>query len=138
MPEQVLIIGGGLAGLAAATALAPRGFHVTLLESRGRLGGRASSFADAATGQLLDTCQHVSMGCCTNLAHFFRTVGCAHFLRPQPCLYFMTPDRRLSRLRADSFPAPFHLARSFLGAHYLTPGEKARIAWGLAGLRRAE
>jgi squalene-associated FAD-dependent desaturase len=93
---------------------------------------------DAATGQLLDTCQHVSMGCCTNLAHFFRTVGCAHFLRPQPCLYFMTPDRRLSRLRADSFPAPFHLARSFLGAHYLTPGEKARIAWGLAGLRRAE
>src|SRR6516164_9378340 len=120
MPEQVLIIGGGLAGLAAATALAPRELQVTLLESRGRLGGRASSFTDAATGQLVDACQHVSMGCCTNLAHFCRTVGIDHLLRPQPTLYFMTPDRRVSRFRAGHLPAPLHLAGSFLGAHYLT------------------
>src|SRR5438552_3761371 len=106
MSDSVVILGGGLAGLAAATALAPRGFRVTLLESRGRLGGRASSFTDAATGQLVDTCQHVSMGCCTNLAHFCRTVGVAHLLRSQPCLYFMTPDRRVSRFRADRLPAP--------------------------------
>jgi squalene-associated FAD-dependent desaturase len=134
--KSVLIIGAGLAGLAAAAALAPRGFRVTLLEARNRLGGRAGSFTDAATGQLLDVCQHVSMGCCTNLAHLFRTLGVAHFLRPQRCLYFMTPDRRLSRLRADGFPAPFHLARSFGTAHYLTYGEKLRIAWGLACLQR--
>ena len=51
--------------------LAERGFRVTVLESRQRLGGRAGSFADPATGQLVDACQHVSMGCCTNLAHFF-------------------------------------------------------------------
>jgi squalene-associated FAD-dependent desaturase len=133
---SVLIIGAGLAGLAAATALAPRGLRVTLLEARNRLGGRAGSFTDAATGQLIDVCQHVSMGCCTNLAHFFRTVGIGHFLQPQPCLYFMTPDRRRSCLRADGFPAPFHLARSFWGAHYLTAGEKVRIAWGLACLAR--
>src|SRR6516162_2398453 len=101
MQPSVLIIGGGLAGLAAASALAARGFRVTLLESRGRLGGRASSFADSATGQLVDTCQHVSMGCCTNLAHFCKTLGIAHFLRPQPCLYFMTADRRVSRFRAS-------------------------------------
>src|SRR5881409_1044063 len=100
MPESVVIIGAGLAGLAAATALAPRGFHVTLIESRNRLGGRASSFTDSATGQLIDTCLHVSMGCCTNLGHFFRTVGVAHLLQPQPCLYFMTPNRRVSRFRA--------------------------------------
>jgi squalene-associated FAD-dependent desaturase len=133
---SVLIIGAGLAGLAAAAALAPRGFRVTLLEARNRMGGRAGSFTDAATGQLLDVCQHVSMGCCTNLAHLFRTLGVAHFLRPQPCLYFMTPDRRLSRFRADGFPAPFHLARSFATAHYLTYAEKLRIAWGLACLQR--
>jgi squalene-associated FAD-dependent desaturase len=137
MSNSVLIIGGGLAGLAAATALAERGFRVTLLEGRGRLGGRAGSFTDAASGLLVDTCQHVSMGCCTNMAHFCATVGVRHLLRPQPCLYFMTPDRRVSRFRADRWPAPFHLARSFLGAHYLSPSEKVRIAWGLASLQRA-
>src|SRR5690348_15168079 len=136
MAEHVAIIGARLAGLAAATALAPRGFRLTVLESRGRLGGRASSFTDTASGRLVDTCQHVSMGCCTNLAHFCRTVGINHLLRTQPCLYFMTPDRRVSRFRADRWPAPFHLLRSFLGAHYLTPGEKLRIAWGLACLAR--
>jgi squalene-associated FAD-dependent desaturase len=137
-PQRVLIIGGGLAGLAAATALAPRGFDVTLLESRNRLGGRAGSFQDAATGQLIDTCQHVSMGCCTNVAHFFRTVGVAHLLQPQPCLYFMTPDGRISRFRADALPAPFHLARSFLAAHFLSASDKLRIGWGLAQLARPE
>src|SRR5580704_5849556 len=132
MSERVLIIGGGLAGLAAATALAPLGYRVTLLESRNRLGGRASSFQDVASGQMVDTCQHVSMGCCTNFAHFCRTLGIAHFLQPQKCLYFMTPDRRLSRFRADPWPAPFHLLRSFMSAHYLSAAEKLRIAWGLA------
>src|SRR3954453_9296437 len=119
MQPSVMIIGGGLAGLAAATALAPRGFRVTLVEARNRLGGRASSFNDSATGQLVDTCQHVSMGCCTNLAHFARTLGIARFIEPQPRLYFMTPDRRVSQFRAGTWRAPLHLLRSFAGAHYL-------------------
>src|SRR4051812_856301 len=93
-PQSAIVIGGGLAGLAAAVALAPRGFRVTVLESRQRLGGRAGSFADPATGQLVDACQHVAMGCCTNLSHFFRAVGVEHLLAPQPKLYFVTPDRR--------------------------------------------
>ena len=135
--QRVLIVGGGLAGLAAATALAPRGFQVTLLEARQRLGGRAGSFQDAATGQLIDACQHVSMGCCTNFAHFCRTVGIAHLLQPQRCLYFMTPDRRVSRFRADPWPAPLHLARSFASAHFLSAADKARIAYGLGCIQRA-
>jgi phytoene dehydrogenase-like protein len=101
-----LIVGGGLAGLAAATALCRRGVRVTVLESRDRLGGRAGSFADATTGQLLDACQHVGMGCCTNFKHFAETVGVSHHLEPQPVLYFMTPDRRVSRFAADELPAP--------------------------------
>ncbi len=136
MADRVVILGAGLAGLAAATALGRRGFDVLLLESRHRLGGRASSFTDAATGQVLDVCQHVSMGCCTNFAHFARTVGVAHLLQRQPDLFFMTPDRRVSRFRADPLPAPLHLVRSFLIAHYLRPDEKLRVAWGLACLRR--
>ena len=77
---SVLIVGGGLAGLAAAVALAPRGYRVAVLESRPRLGGRASSFSDPATGQLVDACQHVSMGCCTNFTHWCKTVGIAGLL----------------------------------------------------------
>jgi squalene-associated FAD-dependent desaturase len=136
MQPHVLIIGGGLAGLAAAVSLGPRGFRVTLLESRGRLGGRASSFSDSATGQLVDTCQHVSMGCCTNLSHFCKTLGIDHQMQRQPALFFMTPDRRISEFRADAWPAPLHLLRSFAGAHYLSLSEKLRVAWGLLKLKR--
>ncbi|QEL14408.1 hydroxysqualene dehydroxylase HpnE [Limnoglobus roseus] len=133
---SILIVGGGLAGLAAATALAPRGYRVTVLESRPRLGGRASSFSDPATGQLVDACQHVSMGCCTNFAHFCRTLGIEHFLEPQRTLWFQTPDRRVSLFRADPWPAPFHLGRALAGAHYLSETDKLRIGWGLLQLRR--
>ena len=134
---SVLVIGGGLAGLAAATALAQRDFRVTVVESRPRLGGRAGSFTDAATGQLTDACQHVSMGCCTNLAHFFDTLGVGHFLEPQRALFFMTPDGRVSRFAADPWPAPLHLGRALASAHYLTASEKLRIGYGLAAMMRA-
>jgi squalene-associated FAD-dependent desaturase len=136
--STVVIVGAGLAGLAAAQALSGRGFRVIVLEARNRLGGRAGSFTDPETGRQLDACQHVSMGCCTNLAHFLRTAGASHFLAPQRSLYFMTPDRRVSPLTADSLPAPLHLARSGLLAHYLTLGEKLRVARGLAAMQWAD
>jgi squalene-associated FAD-dependent desaturase len=131
-----VIVGGGLAGIAAAVGLARRGIPSTILESRPRLGGRASSFTDPASGQLIDACQHVSMGCCTAFEEFCRTVGIDHFLEPQPKLWFATPDGRESVFKADPWPAPFHLGRALLGAHYLTPGEKLRIAYGVAMLMK--
>lgn len=130
--DRVIVVGGGLAGLAAAVALAPRGFAVTVLEARPRLGGRASSFQDAASGQLIDACQHVSMGCCTNFHHLCDTVGVGRLLAPQPTLYFQTPDRRVSVFKSDPWPAPFHLGRALASAHYLTAAEKVRIGYGLA------
>ena len=83
---------------------------------------------------LVDTCQHVSMGCCTNFAHFCKTLRIDSLIEPQPCLYFMTPDRRVSRFQADRWPAPLHLFRSFARAHYLTLGG-ADPAWGLLQLQ---
>lgn len=135
MAERVVVIGGGLAGLAAAQRLAERGFVVTVLEARQRLGGRAGSFIDPTTGQVIDACQHVSMGCCTELAKFYQTMGVDHLLQAERTLYFQTPDGKVSRFKADPVPAPFHLARSFLRLHYLTLGDKLRIAWGLLKLR---
>src|SRR6185437_10707677 len=101
---RVLIVGGGLAGLAAAAALAGRGLRITLLESRPRLGGRASSFQDPATGELVDNCQHVSMTCCTNLADFCRRVGTSDLFRREPAVVFLGPEGGLSKLQAGRLP----------------------------------
>ncbi len=119
-PPRVVIVGGGLAGLAAAVGLAGKDLDITLLESRPRLGGRASSFPDPATGELVDNCQHVSMACCTNLADFCRRVGTADLFRREPGVLFLSPEGRYSTLRAGPLPAPFHLTGSFLRANYLT------------------
>ena len=136
MQERVLIIGGGLAGLAAATALAPRGFKITLLEARNRLGGRAGSFQDPATGQLVDACQHVSMGCCTNLAHFCRTVGIDGLFRTERSLNFVGPDGLLTKFAESRLPAPLHLFPSFLRLGYLSWSDRWRLALGLRALAR--
>ena len=75
MPSQsVLVIGGGLAGLASAVALAEAGLQVRLLEKRPHLGGRATSYT-LPDGNEVDNCQHVTLGCCTNLADFYRRAG---------------------------------------------------------------
>ena len=131
---SVIVVGGGLAGLAATVSLASRGYAVALLEARPRLGGRASSFTDPATGELVDACQHVSMGCCTKFHGLCETLGVRGLLEPQKRLWFRTPDGRESIFAADPWPAPFHLGRALLGAHYLTPMEKLRIVYGMVRL----
>ncbi|MDX1683069.1 MAG: FAD-dependent oxidoreductase, partial [Phycisphaeraceae bacterium] len=68
---RVVIAGGGIAGIAAALRLADRGVAVDLLETRQRLGGRATSFEDPQSGRILDNCQHVVMRCCTNLLDLY-------------------------------------------------------------------
>jgi squalene-associated FAD-dependent desaturase len=132
---NVLVVGGGLAGLATAVSLAQRHIPVTILESKPRLGGRASSFVDPATGETVDLCQHVAMGCCTEFLRFCETVGIRGFLRPQPALWFMTPDGRTSRFAGDPLPAPLHLFRSFVRMHTLTFREKIGIALALRHLK---
>ena len=132
---HIVIVGGGLAGLATASALADRGLRITILESRPRLGGRASSFNDPATGELVDNCQHVSMACCTNLADFCRRVGIDSMLRrgTRACISrSRRPDLEIPGRALG--PAPLHLAGSFLAARFLGLGDKLRVAFGLACL----
>ncbi|MBX3442510.1 MAG: hydroxysqualene dehydroxylase HpnE [Planctomyces sp.] len=134
--RRIVVVGGGLAGLAAAAALAARGLAVTLLESRPRLGGRASSFDDASTGDTIDNCQHVAMGCCTAFFDFCRLTGIEGQFERQSHLNFVAPDGRISRWSAAALPAPLHLAPAFLKLSYLTLREKLAAARGLRALAR--
>jgi squalene-associated FAD-dependent desaturase len=132
-----VIVGGGLAGLACAAGLVGRELRITLLESRSRLGGRASSFTDPATGELVDNCQHVSMACCTSLADFRRRVGIESMVRHDRRLTFLGPRGGVSTFEAGRAPAPLHLAGSLLRFRFLSLGEKLRIAYGVACLTLA-
>ncbi len=137
MPNiPVVIIGGGLAGLAAAAGLASQGVACHLIESRQQLGGRASSFIDPARGEVLDNCQHVSMGCCTNLAQFCQSIGAGDCFRRDTSLTFIGPTGRSTVMRAAPLPAPLHLFPSLASLHWLTWGERLRLLWGLSRLLR--
>lgn len=135
--KRIAIVGGGLAGLAAAAALSGRGFAITLYEARRQLGGRAASFRDSTSGELVDHCQHVSMGCCTNLADFCRRTGIADQFRRDRRLHFFSPDgRRFDFASTRWLPAPLHLAPAFLRLGYLTLGERMAVARTMLRLAR--
>src|SRR6202453_3291109 len=79
--RTVLVVGGGLAGLSAACALADAGYQVRLLEKRRYLGGRASSYEHPGTGEVIDNCQHVLLGNCVNLIDLYRRLGVSDKIR---------------------------------------------------------
>jgi squalene-associated FAD-dependent desaturase len=136
MSPRIVIAGGGLAGLATAVALTVRGLPCTLLESRPRLGGRASSFHDPATGSDIDNCQHVTLGCCTNFRHFCETTGLGEYFRREPALYFVGPTGTIDRFADGPLPAPLHLTGAFAKLSYLSWSDKVALARGLKALSR--
>lgn len=134
----VAIAGGGLAGLAAACALADSGFRVTLFERRPFLGGRASSYEHPGTGEVVDNCQHVLFRVCTNLVEFYERIGVADQIHWFDQMNFIEPGGRISVMKSSSLPAPMHTAPSFLGFSFLTAGDKLAITRALVPLTLAE
>jgi len=126
--SRVAIVGGGLAGLAAGCALADAGLQVSLFERRPYLGGRASSYEHPATGEVVDNCQHVLLGCCTNLIDLYRRTGSEDLIRWYDRLTFIEPGGRRSEIAASAWPAPFHTSPTFLRAHALSLRDKLGIA----------
>jgi squalene-associated FAD-dependent desaturase len=119
---DVLVIGAGFAGLSAATRLAREGARVLVLEARGRLGGRATAFADRDTGELVDNGQHVLLGCYRETFAFLGDIGAAGHVRLQPQLSVTMVDSRgrRSRLTCPDLPGPFHLLAGVLDWEALT------------------
>ena len=134
-PEHVIVIGAGLAGLGAAVSLAERGVRVTVLETRQRLGGRATSFDDSRSGVRIDNCQHVALGCCTNYRRFLDRLGLGDALRWYSETHWLEPGGRHSVTKPAPLPAPLHGATLLLSARFLTLRD--RLAIGRAMLEAA-
>lgn len=132
--QEVIVAGGGLAGMAATAALADAGFHVRLFESRGFLGGRATSFplSGEEGSEVIDNCQHVLLRCCVNLLDFYRRLGVADKIRFDRELCFIEPGGRVSRLS----PGLFNMAGSFARARFLRLGDKLAIARALSAIKQ--
>jgi uncharacterized protein with NAD-binding domain and iron-sulfur cluster len=145
---DVLIIGGGVAGLSAATSLAARGTRVSVVEARPTLGGRTTAFTDPATGERVDNGQHVLMGCCHETFRFLRRIGSESSVRLQQNLNISIVDRggRQTSLRCPSLPAPLHLVaglvrwsaldwRDRLAARHILSVRGARLPRSVRGVR---
>src|SRR5882724_1503566 len=102
---EVIVIGGGLAGLAATAALADAGHSVRMLEARPFLGGRATSYHVGGTddGETIDNCQHILLRCCVNLLDFYRRLGVESEIEFHRDFVFLEPGGRASLLRAGVF-----------------------------------
>lgn len=124
---NIVVIGGGLSGLAASLALAEAGCRVSLSERSPRLGGRATSYL-LPDGAHIDNCQHVTLRCCTNLEDFYRRAGVAGKIRFHDTLIFADSTGRRARMRPSNLPAPFHLLWSFAAFPLLTWRDKHAIA----------
>lgn len=124
---DVAIVGGGLAGLAAACALADSGYRVRLIEKRPYVGGRASSYVHPGTGEVLDNCQHLLLGGCTNLIAFYERLGLQDRIRWFDQFVFLEPGGRSTVLAPGHLPAPFHNSSSFLSANALSMADKVAI-----------
>ncbi len=113
---DAIVIGAGFAGLSSAVELARRGSRVLVLESRQRLGGRATSFTDGATGERVDNGQHVLFGCYRETFRFLDEIGARQNVRLQSSLQvtLALADGRLNTLTFPDLPAPLHLLAGIL------------------------
>lgn len=134
-----MVIGGGLAGLSAACALAERGIAVTLIERRNYLGGRAFSFVDPHTGMELDNGQHVFLRCCTEYIDFLKRIEAFGQTTLQEQLHVTVADRSGKRgiLSSTRFlPAPLDVLPSLLLYRHLGLMDRIRIVRGMLSIRR--
>ena len=129
--QTVTVVGGGVAGLAAASALADSGYKVRLIERRPYVGGRASSYEHPGTGEVIDNCQHLLFGCCTNLIDLYGRIGALDKLRWFDDITMIEPGGRRSVLRPSPLPAPLHASLAFLRARAFSLADKLAIARGL-------
>ncbi len=133
---HAIVIGGGLAGLAGAVALADAGLQVELYERRPILGGRATSFIHPSSGERVDNCQHVLLGCCVNLLDFYTRLGVAEHIDFHEDIPFIDESSRVSVIGPSALPPPLHLFPSFLRLKTMGIRDKLSIVRTVTGMIR--
>ena len=135
--KTAIVVGGGVAGMSAACALAEAGLRVKLVERRGYLGGRASSYRHPGVDEVIDNCQHVLFGCCTNLIGFYQRIGVAERIHWTSTMTMIEPGGRRTQLRSSRWlPAPLHGLPSLLAAKALSREDKMALAHAFRKLMR--
>ena len=135
---RVTVVGGGLAGMAAALACVDAGAEVTLWEAKKWLGGATSSFD--RDGLTIDTGQHVFLRCCVAYREFLRRVGMEGRtdLQSRLDIPIVAPGGRTSGIRRTSLPAPLHLGRALLSYRFLSLSERVHAAITGLAIRRLD
>ena len=137
---DAVVVGAGFAGLSAAVRLALRGVRVVVLESRRQLGGRATSYRDRVTGDVVDNGQHVIFGCYRETRRFLRTIGVEGDLHLQASLgvTYVDADSGTIRFRCASLPPPLHLIGGVMEWDVLSVSERLGALRLVQPLRRAQ
>ncbi len=134
---RIAVIGGGLAGIAAALRSADAGAQVVLIEKRNHLGGLTWSFD--RKGLSFDNGQHVFLRCCTEYRAFLDRIGAADQVHLQPLLDIpvLAPGGRSARISRSALPlpSPLHLGPSLLAYGHLSLRERARLVQAVRALR---
>jgi squalene-associated FAD-dependent desaturase len=135
---RAAVVGGGLAGIAAALELADQGAEVTLIEARSRLGG--ATFSVEREGLWLDNGQHVFLRCFTAYLGLLGRLGVADrvVLQERLDIPVLAPGGRCSHLRRSGLPAPFHLAGAIARYGFLSPAERLRVLPAARALARID
>ena len=129
MALDAIVIGGGFAGFAAATALVESGARVLVVEARPGLGGRATAFTDPATGERVDNGQHILMGCYIDTLRFLRRIGTDALVHWQTGLRIPMIDRagHRSTLSLPGLPSPLHFVAGVFAWDALSWPEKFSV-----------
>ena len=114
--KHCIVIGGGIAGLTSATYLTKQNIKVTLLESSPKLGGRAYSFTEQKSNDVVDNGQHILMGCYSDTINFLKLIGAKDNFIYQKSLQinFLTQAGKLVRLKSFTSLYPFNLLIALL------------------------
>jgi zeta-carotene desaturase len=136
---SVVVVGAGLAGLAATAVLAESGFDIDVYEARPYPGGRATSYPlmeSDGRHEVIDNCQHILLRCCTNLLDFYRRLGVSGQLEFHRKFFWIERGGRTSTFRAGKLPAPAHFTGAFLRLKFLSAAEKWLLGRAMLALVR--